>query len=163
MRFFALILCAAVVLGQQPPVSGKKSAAKKTSSKKASSKQAAAKRVPAKPAATTTNSKSKSAKSKRAPVVRRAVQQQPTAERYKEIQGALAAKGYFRGTADGVWGADSVDALKRFQREQNLEEDGKIGSLSLIALGLGPKRSVAATAAPSGSPPPATPDKPPVP
>jgi hypothetical protein len=35
-----------------------------------------------------------------------------------------------------------VDALKRFQREQNLTEDGKIGSLSLIALGLGPKRTV---------------------
>jgi hypothetical protein len=31
--------------------------------------------------------------------------------------------------------------LKRFQREQNLPDDGKIGSLSLIALGLGPKRA----------------------
>ncbi len=33
-----------------------------------------------------------------------------------------------------------MDALKRFQHDQNLVEDGKIGSLSLIALGLGPKR-----------------------
>jgi len=33
-----------------------------------------------------------------------------------------------------------VDALKRFQHDQSLIEDGKIGSLSLIALGLGPKR-----------------------
>jgi len=81
-----------------------------------------------------TNSKSK----KKTVVVRRVVQQQPTAERYKEIQQALAEKGYFRGPVDGVWGADSTDALKRLQREQNLEEDGKIGSLSLIALGLGP-------------------------
>lgn len=57
-----------------------------------------------------------------------------------EIQQALAEKGYFGGTVDGNWGADSVDALKRFQREQNLTDDGKLGSLSLIALGLGPKR-----------------------
>jgi murein L,D-transpeptidase YcbB/YkuD len=37
-----------------------------------------------------------------------------------------------------------VDALKRFQSEQNLTPDGKIGSLSLIALGLGPKRTLTA-------------------
>ena len=34
---------------------------------------------------------------------------------------------------------DPVDALKRFQSEQSLEPTGKIDSLSLIALGLGPK------------------------
>lgn len=61
-------------------------------------------------------------------------------ERYKEIQQALAEKGYFRGDPDGNWGPESVEALKRFQREQNLTEDGKLGSLSLIALGLGPQR-----------------------
>jgi hypothetical protein len=32
-----------------------------------------------------------------------------------------------------------VDALKRFQDEQKLESSGKLNSLSLIALGLGPK------------------------
>ncbi len=80
-------------------------------------------------------------KSKKAVVARRPpLQQQPTADRYKEIQQALADKGYFRGPADGVWSADSVDALKRFQKDQNLDPDGKIGALSLIALGLGPKR-----------------------
>jgi len=67
-------------------------------------------------------------------------QQQPTPERYREIQQALADKGYFKGQPDGNWGPESVDALKRFQHEQNLTEDGKLGSLSLIALGLGPKR-----------------------
>lgn len=36
-----------------------------------------------------------------------------------------------------------MDALKRFQHDQNLIEDGKVGSLSLIALGLGPKRAAA--------------------
>jgi peptidoglycan hydrolase-like protein with peptidoglycan-binding domain len=81
---------------------------------------------------------------------RRSAQQQPTPDRYREIQQALADKGYFPGTPDGEWGASSVDALKRFQHDQNLTEDGKIGSVSLIALGLGPKRE---TPAPPASPP----------
>lgn len=79
-----------------------------------------------------------------AAVSRHSAQQQPTPERYKEIQQALTGKGYFKGAADGNWGTDSVDALKRFQHDQNLPEDGKIGSLSLIALGLGPKHDAAA-------------------
>ena len=79
---------------------------------------------------------------------------QPSTDRYKEIQQALADKGYFRGTPDGTWGAESVEALKRFQKDQNLDPDGKIGSLSLMALGLGPKRGVAsAQSAPTGSEP----------
>jgi peptidoglycan hydrolase-like protein with peptidoglycan-binding domain len=72
---------------------------------------------------------------------RRPAQQQPTSDRYREIQQSLVERGYFAGPADGTWGPDSVEALKRFQREQNLPDDGKIGSLSLIALGLGPKRA----------------------
>jgi peptidoglycan hydrolase-like protein with peptidoglycan-binding domain len=81
---------------------------------------------------------------KKAPVVARRPQQ-PTPERLKEIQQALADKGYFKNEPDGTWGPASIDALKRFQHDQNLSEDGKIGSLSLIALGLGPKREVAET------------------
>jgi peptidoglycan hydrolase-like protein with peptidoglycan-binding domain len=94
-------------------------------------------------------------RSKRAVVARRPpVQMQPTTDRYKEIQQALADKGYFRGTPDGTWGSDSVDALKRFQKDQNLDPDGKIGSLSLMALGLGPKRGVAsAQSVPTASEP----------
>ena len=74
----------------------------------------------------------------------RSFQQTPTQERYREIQQALAAKGYFHGEPNGEWGADSIDALKRFQTDQSLMPDGKISSLSLIALGLGPKRLTAA-------------------
>ena len=72
-------------------------------------------------------------------------QARPSQERYTEIQQALAEKGFFKGEANGTWGADSVSALKEFQRSQNLEPDGKLGSLSLIALGMGPKRIVAST------------------
>ena len=63
----------------------------------------------------------------------------PTPERYKEIQEALAKKGYLHGDATGVWNQDSADALRRFQHDQNLEASGKLDSLSIIALGLGPK------------------------
>ena len=74
-------------------------------------------------------------------------QQQPATDRYKEIQQALADKGYFQGPADGNWGPDSADALKRFQREQNLDADGKLSALSLMALGLGPRRGSASAEA----------------
>jgi hypothetical protein len=63
----------------------------------------------------------------------------PTPDRYKEIQEALAKKGYLHGEADGVWNQDSADALRRFQQDQNLQASGKLDSLSIIALGLGPK------------------------
>lgn len=105
---------------------------KKTAKAASSSKTAASK---------TASHRRKTKPSKKSVASRRSYQQQPTPERYKEIQQALAEKGYFNGAVDGNWGAESVDALKRFQREQNLTDDGKLGSLSLIALGLGPKRA----------------------
>jgi hypothetical protein len=77
-------------------------------------------------------------------------QQQPTPDRYREIQKALIGKGYLQGEANGKWGAESTDALRRFQEAQNIEPaDGKLNSLSLIALGLGPKRTSSVQARPS--------------
>lgn len=111
-------------------------------------------------AATKASSKSSSTRRK-GKVTRRVTryyQQAPTPDRYKEIQQALASKGYFQGEPNGAWGPDSIDALKRFQADQNLMPDGKISSLSLIALGLGPKRL---TAKSDAAPPlPATPPSP---
>lgn len=69
----------------------------------------------------------------------------PTPERTKEIQAALVQRGYMPGEPSGSWDADSTAAMKRFQKDQNLEADGKLNSLSLIALGLGPKRTVVAS------------------
>ena len=85
----------------------------------------------------------------------RSYQMAPSPERYREIQQALASKGYFHGEPNGEWGSDSIDALKRFQTDQNLMPDGKISSLSLIALGLGPKRLTASKSdiAPPAAPP----------
>ena len=66
-------------------------------------------------------------------------QSHPDPERYQEIQKALADKGYFKGEQNGTWGADSGDALKRFQADQKLTDDGKITAPTLSGLGLGPK------------------------
>jgi len=78
----------------------------------------------------------------------------PTQDRYKEIQQALASKGYLKPEdVNGSWNEVSMDALKRFQTEQKLEPSGKINSLSLIALGLGPKHETAAPAPPAQPPP----------
>ena len=64
----------------------------------------------------------------------------PSPERYKEIQQALVAKGYLQsGDAQGTWNQASIDAMKKFQADQKLDSTGKINSLSLIALGLGPR------------------------
>ena len=74
----------------------------------------------------------------------------PSRERYKQIQEALASKGFLApAEATGQWTAASVDALKRFQTNQNLEATGKINSLSLIALGLGPKHEMATPRTPA--------------
>ena len=64
----------------------------------------------------------------------------PDPERYQEIQKALSDRGYFKGQVNGVWGDDSIEAMKRFQTDQKLEQtDGKIDAQTLIGLGLGPK------------------------
>jgi putative peptidoglycan binding protein len=76
--------------------------------------------------------------------VRASRQAAPSPERYKEIQSALVSKGYLQPEeANGQWGDGSSAALKRFQTDQNIEASGKINSLSLIALGLGPKHETA--------------------
>ncbi len=78
----------------------------------------------------------------------------PEPERLKEIQKALADKGYLKGEPTGEWNADSAAALKQFQVDRNLTADGKISALSLIGLGLGPKHP---NAAPSPSVTPVAP------
>ena len=71
----------------------------------------------------------------------------PSPERYQQIQQSLADRGFYKGEVNGVWGAESQDAMKRFQESQNLPDDGKITSKALIGLGLGPNH---------GGPPDAT-------
>ena len=117
--------------------------------------------TPVAKASTTTSgsvaSKSRTARSTKTRRVARSYQQAPTPDRYREIQQALISKGYLQGEPTGVWGPDSADALKRFQTDQNLTADGKIGALSLIALGLGPKRLTAQSSTQPAAPRPVSP------
>jgi peptidoglycan hydrolase-like protein with peptidoglycan-binding domain len=141
---FSVALFASRGVDAQDPSTVKKSSttskSKATRHKSTAKKQVTATAAP-KPGTQSAHRRTTSKTTKRTQAVHQTKQQQPTPDRYKEIQQALSDKGYFKGSADGNWGPESVDALKRFQREQNLTEDGKIGSLSLIALGLGPKRT----------------------
>lgn len=127
----------------------KKSAAKSTA-KKAPVKRSAAKKSTGKAGA-------RRASTSRTPVRKaaswRSRQGAPTPDRYKQIQQALAAKGYLKPEdATGRWDSNSVEALKRFQDDQKIAGTGKINSLSLIALGLGPKRENLAAAKPAAPP-----------
>jgi peptidoglycan hydrolase-like protein with peptidoglycan-binding domain len=88
----------------------------------------------------TATSAKNAARSRKRVVARKRGQTQPTSDRYTEIQQALIARGHSEGPATGVWGAGWVTALKGFQADQKLEATGKIDSLSLIRLGLGPRR-----------------------
>jgi peptidoglycan hydrolase-like protein with peptidoglycan-binding domain len=133
----ALLLLAAGAVAQTPKAAPKQPSSTAKKSPAAPKRSAASKAAAGKSAAA-----SKSARNKRV-VARSRVQRQPAPERYTEIQQALVDKGYFSGKADGVWGPDSVAALKRFQEDQKLEATGKIDALSLIRLGLGPTRGVA--------------------
>ena len=94
----------------------------------------------------------------------------PDPQRYQEIQRALADRGYFKGEVNGQWGQDSIDALKHFQADQKLPDDGKINALTLVGLGLGPKHDGSAASSPGTStaagatpadPPPAPVSEPP--
>jgi hypothetical protein len=127
--------------GQTPAKSPPKSTANRTTTPAASAS--------AKTPATRTASRKYYS---RQPVVRRSYSAQqisPTADRYREIQDALAAKGYLKTPPSGVWDKDSIDAMTRFQQDQKLDPTGKLTARSLGALGLGPKPADAA--APSAS------------
>ncbi|HUB33943.1 MAG TPA: peptidoglycan-binding domain-containing protein [Bryobacteraceae bacterium] len=137
---------------QQVPAKGKQTPATKTSTPRKS--VSTARKSPAKGTRAVAHRSVASARKggKRAPAKQaaswRSRQVAPTPERYREIQTALAAKGYLKPEeANGTWGQSSIDALKRFQNDQKIESTGKINSLSLIALGLGPRHDSAAAKA----------------
>jgi hypothetical protein len=140
-----LVCCAAAAAALLAPTLGAVTAKKKAPARKTAT-TASTTRKPVsgkKPGVTTASRHGKKPLS--TPTTWRNRQTTPSPERYREIQGALAAKGYLKPEdSNGSWNQTSTDALKRFQMEQNLEPTGKINSLSLIALGLGPKHEAPA-------------------
>jgi hypothetical protein len=129
MRFACIVIfCATVAaLFAADPPSGNTPAKKKAVSAAASKKGATVRKrkgkSPGPPVAASSRSR----------------QAAPTLGRYKEIQQALASKGYLKSEPSGVWDSESTDAMKRFQTDQNLTPTGKITAPALIGLGLGPK------------------------
>lgn len=138
-----VVLCGAAAGEKTTATAPKKAASGKSAkpSKKSGTRKAAAKTKAGAKAAGKKTTASKSGKKAPVRTTWRNRQTEPTPERYKQIQDALAAKGFLNPEdASGTWGQSSADALKKFQSAQNIESTGKINSLSLIALGLGPKR-----------------------
>jgi len=82
--------------------------------------------------------------------VRQAV---PSSDRYKEIQEALAQKGYLTTPPTGVWDQNAQDAMRKFQADQNLSVSGKLSSRSIIALGLGSPTAAVPAATSTAVPP----------
>jgi peptidoglycan hydrolase-like protein with peptidoglycan-binding domain len=66
----------------------------------------------------------------------------------RSIQRELRRLGFYRGTADGVWGSRSQEALARFQESRGLQASGEFNPATLSALGLDPNNLAASAAAP---------------
>ena len=56
-----------------------------------------------------------------------------------EIQSRLKNWGYYAGAVDGVYGSQTEKAVRYFQKKNGLQVDGKVGDLTLAALGMTPK------------------------
>ena len=52
----------------------------------------------------------------------------------KQAQHLLAYHGYYGMTVDGIWGPGSDQALRKFQREYGIEENGKLDEVTEKAL-----------------------------
>lgn len=70
-------------------------------------------------------------------------------ERVLEIQNALIARGYLEGPPSGVYDAETVSAMKRFQQAENLDVTGYPTAHALRRLGLRPGPNGSASAADS--------------
>lgn len=54
----------------------------------------------------------------------------------KTLQQKLKNWGYYSGKVDGIFGSQTVDAVKKFQKKNNLTADGIVGAKTLSALGM---------------------------
>ena len=60
-----------------------------------------------------------------------------TVSENKQVQQKLKELGYYNGAVDGIFGSQTVRAIKNFQRDYGLIVDGIVGTRTLKALGLG--------------------------
>lgn len=57
-------------------------------------------------------------------------------ETVRQIQQKLKRWGYYNGSVDGIYGAQTTAAVKYFQRKNGLTADGKAGPKTLAAMGI---------------------------
>jgi len=55
------------------------------------------------------------------------------------IQARLRDLNYDRGPVDGVWGANTQQAIASFQQGRGLQPNGQLNPMTVAALGLDPK------------------------
>lgn len=63
----------------------------------------------------------------------------------KQIQTKLRDWGYYKGNVDGIYGSQTYEAVKTFQRNNGLTADGIAGSKTLAALGINSSSSSGGT------------------
>jgi len=68
----------------------------------------------------------------------------------KKVQNRLIQWGYLDGTADGLYGAETEASVRRFQQNNGLAVDGRIGKQTAAAMGIVLSESDAETAASVG-------------
>ena len=59
-----------------------------------------------------------------------------TGEEVKQIQKKLKNWGYYNGNVDGIYGSQTLSAVKKFQKKNGLVSDGIVGQKTLAALGI---------------------------
>ena len=59
-----------------------------------------------------------------------------TGETVRTVQRKLKNWGYYKGAVDGIFGAQTKEAVKYFQRKNGLTVDGIVGDKTLAALGI---------------------------
>ncbi len=59
-----------------------------------------------------------------------------TGSEVREIQSVLKKLGYYKGTVDGIYGSQTKNAVRTFQKDCGLTQDGVCGAKTLLYLGL---------------------------
>jgi hypothetical protein len=54
----------------------------------------------------------------------------------RRVQQALNRQGFYAGRVDGVWGHNTIAAIKAFQRQKKLRVNGRLDSETVASLGL---------------------------
>ena len=59
-----------------------------------------------------------------------------TGSEVRQIQTKLKRWGYYNGNIDGIYGSQTLKAVKEFQKKNGLTVDGIVGEKTLAALGI---------------------------